>query len=318
MLGYALKRLLLLIPVLAAITLIVFVTLSLIPGSSALAILGPYATPERVAKIEHELGLDQPAPVRYSRWVAGILRGDFGSSYSMDRPVGDLVFERLGPTLLLGAAALAIGCVLGVLAGSIAARRHGRVQDLGLRALALTGISIPAFLLAMLLVLGLSVGGGWFPASGMLSPPDVEGAGGVVDRLRHLALPAFSLGVVSAGIIARMTRAHLLESIDQDFVRTARAKGLPLAHAIYVHGLRVALVRVMPVIGLQAGFVLGGAVYVETVFQWPGLGRLLVEAIAQRDLILVQGTVLVLATAYVLVNLLTDLAQRALDPRVEA
>lgn len=318
MLRYALRRLLLLVPVLLGISLVVFVTLSLVPGGTALAILGPYATPERVAEIERALDLDRSAPVRYASWLANLAHGDLGHAYSLDRPVAEVVLERLGPTLLLGAAALAIGTALGLLAGSVSARRRGRASDLGLRLASLTGISVPAFWLAMLLVLLLSVKVELFPVSGMTAPPDAPGAGGWIDRLHHLVLPALALGLVCAGIVARMTRGQMLEVLEQDFVRTARAKGLTETDAAYRHGFRVALVKVVPVIGLQAGFVLGGAVYVETVFQWPGLGRLLVDAIQKRDILLVQGAVLVLATAYVLVNLLTDLAQRALDPRIEA
>ncbi len=315
MLGYAVKRLLLLIPVLFGISIIVFFTLSLLPGGSALSLLGPYATAERIADIEASLGLGEPLPARFVRWLSGVLRGELGYAYSLDRPVADVVLERVGPTLLLAGAALALGTLLGLLAGSVAARHHGRASDLGLRLLALTGISVPAFWLALLLVLAFSVGFGSFPASGMLSPPDVPDAGSLLDRLRHLVLPALALGSVSAGVIARIARAELIEVQSSDFVRTARAKGLSDAAAVYGHGFRVALARVLPVIGLQAGFVLGGAVYVESVFAWPGLGRLLVDAIAKRDLFLVQGAVLVLASAYVIVNLLTDLAQRALDPR---
>ena len=318
MLGYLVKRVLALVPVLLGISVVVFITLSLVPGSTALAILGPYATPERVAEIERSLGLSDPAPVRFVRWLGNVFQGDLGHSYSLDRPVSEVVFERLGPTLVLGGAALAIGTALGLLAGSVSARRRGTAADVGIRVVSLTGISVPAFWLAMLSMLLLSVSAGWFPASGMTAPPDAPSAGGIVDRLHHLVLPALALGAVCAGIVARMTRGHMLDVLDQDFVRTAQAKGLTPADAAYRHGFRVALVRIVPIIGLQAGFVIGGAVYVETVFQWPGLGRLLVDAIQKRDLLLVQGAVLVLATAYVLVNLATDLAQRALDPRVEA
>ncbi len=312
---YLAQRLIGLVFVLLGISVVVFVLMAVVPGNSAHALLGPYATEERVAELERSLGLSRPLPVQYAGWLTGVASGDLGRSYSLDRPVLDVVLERLGPTLLLGAAALLMGSVLGLFMGAVSARNRARPADTTLRVVSLLGISTPAFWLGMLLMLAFSVWLSWFPVSGMHS---TLAGGGALSLIHHLALPAITLGAVCAGVIARMMRTAMLDVTDADFVRVARAKGLTESDAIYRHAFVVALSRVIPVIGLQAGYVLGGAVYVETVFQWPGLGLLLVNAIEKRDLFLAQGAVLVMASAYVLVNLATDLAQRALDPRVKA
>jgi len=314
---FVLRRLLGLIPVLLGITVIVFAIMAMIPGDPATAILGAYKTPERVAELERELGLDRPLVVQYFTWLGNLLTLDFGRSYSLNRPVLDVILERMGPTLLLAGAALAIASVLGLLAGAIAAVKQHAWQDKLLTLLVLVGISTPAFWLAMLLVLVFAVWTQLFPVSGMTSVHGAH-AGGVVDLLHHLALPAISLGLVATGVIARMTRTAMLEELGQSYVRIARAKGLPEEAVLYRHAFKNAFARVIPVLGLQAGFVLGGAVYIETVFQWPGIGSLLVEAISKRDLLLVQGGVVVVASAYVLVNLFTDVVHRAVDPRTEA
>lgn len=314
---YLLERLALLIPVLLGITLVVFFVMALTPGDPALAILGPYASAERVAELRRELGLHHSLPVRYLSWLGALLTGDFGRSTSLDRPVLDVVTERLGPTLLLSFSALSIGTVLGLLSGALSAVHRQKWSGQMLRVGAMVGISLPAFWLAMALMLAFGVRLPLFPVSGMSSVAG-SGAGGALDVCRHLVLPASTLGLVAAGVIARMTRSGMLETLEQDYVRMARAKGLDERDVRYRHAFRTALAKTVPIIGLQAGFVLGGAVYVESVFQWPGLGSLLVDAVLKRDVLLVQGGVLVLAVGYVLVNLVTDLLQRALDPRVQA
>ncbi len=314
MIGYTLRRLLFVIPVLLGITVLVFGLMAILPGDPALAILGPYATPERITELEVSLGLGEPLPMQFLHWLENLLRGDFGRSYVLERPVSDILAERLGPTLLLAIAALTIATVFGLLLGTLAAIARGSWLDRVLTAIAVTGFSTPAFWLAMMLVLVFAVQLGWFPVSGMQS---LHGDGGVMDLLHHLALPALSLGMIAAGVIARMMRAAMIETLATDYVLLARSAGLPEPRIRYRLAFRAALARIVPVIGLQAGFVLGGAVYIETVFQWPGLGRTLVDAIAMRDLLLVQGGVIVIATIYVLVNLLTDVVQRLLDPRVD-
>jgi peptide/nickel transport system permease protein len=311
---YIIGRLCMLVPVLLGMSLLVFVVMSLIPGDPALAILGPYATEENLARLRAELNLDHPAPERYLLWLADVLRGDLGDSVTLERPVLDEIAERLGPTLLLAGAALGMGTCLGLAAGMAAALRYQRWPDRALTLLVLLGISTPAFWLALLLMLTFGVGLGWLPVSGMLP---AYGEGGLVQVLRHLALPALSLALVVAGVIARLSRSATLDVLGEPFVRMAKARGIGPGSLIGRHLLKNLLARMMPVIGLQGGFVLGGAVYIETVFQWPGVGRMLVDAIASRDLLLVQGGVLVIGAAYVLVNLVTDVLQRWLDPRIQ-
>ncbi|GLK56384.1 peptide/nickel transport system permease protein [Methylopila capsulata] len=312
--SYALRRLALAVPVLFGVTVVVFLVIALVPGDPALAILGSYATPESVARLNAELGLDRSLPVRYLAWVGNALTGDLGRSYALDRPVLDEVLERLGPTLILAAAALGLSALFGLAAGVASAVRQNGWVDRAIGLALLLGVSTPSFFLGLLLVLWLSVGLGWFPTGGMGA---LFGGGGIADLLRHLVLPAVTLAVVATAILGRLTRAAMLDVLRQDFVRTARAKGVEEDWVISVHALKSALVAVVPVIGLQAGYVLGGAVYVETVFQWPGVGRMLVEAIGRRDILLVQGGVLAVAALYVAINVVTDLAQAALDPRIE-
>jgi len=312
--SYIFKRLLLTLPVLLGISVIVFFIMALIPGDPALAILGSYATPENVAKLRAEFGLDKPLLTQYGIWLTNMLQGDLGRSYSLNRPVLDEVLERLGPTLLLAGTSLLICTVLGLFTGIITAVKQYGWQDKILTLMVLIGISTPSFWLGLILVLLFAVQLHWFPASGMFA---IYGGGGLADLLHHLVLPAITLAVVAAGVIARLTRSSMLEVLRQDYVRTARAKGLSEQKVIYKHAFKNALVNIIPVIGIQAGFVLGGAVYIETVFQWPGIGRMLVTAITTRDILLVQGGVLLVATCYVLFNLLADVVQRYLDPRLE-
>lgn len=313
MTAYALRRLLQLVPVLLGISLVVFLLMTVLPGDPALAMLGPYATPEALAELRRELGLERPLWERYLIWLGDVLQGDLGRSLQLERPVAAELAERLGPTLLLAAAALLISGVLGLAAGVLAAVHHRRWPDHALTLAVLLGIATPQFWLALVLILVFAVWLGWLPVSGMLP---VVGAAGPLELLRHLALPAVSLAVVVTGVLARLSRAAMLDELSRDYVRMARARGVPERRVILGHAFRNVAARMMPVLGLQAGFLLGGAVYIETVFQWPGLGRMLVDAIASRDLLLVQGGVLVLAVAYVLVNLAADLAQHLLDPRV--
>ena len=310
---YILRRLLQLIPVLFGISLVVFLIMALLPGDPALAILGPYATPESLASLRRELGLDQPLWQRFFIWFGNVLQGDLGRSVTLQRPVIDEIGERIGPTLLLAACALLLSSILGLAAGLIAAAHRREWQDQVLTLVVLLGISTPQFWLALLLILVFAAWLGWLPVSGMFA---VYGGGGPGDLLRHLVLPATSLAVVVAGVLARLSRTLMLEELSQDYVRMARARGLPERRVVYRHAFHNMLARIVPVIGLQTGFLLGGAVYVETVFQWPGMGRMLVDAISTRDLLLVQGGVLVMAAAYVLVNLFADLLQHLLDPRI--
>ncbi|MCB1490914.1 MAG: ABC transporter permease [Rhodobiaceae bacterium] len=311
---YILKRLLALVPVLFGLTVIVFAIMALIPGDPATAILGSYATPENVEKLNRDLGLDKPLVQQYFIWLGNILHGDFGRSYSLNRPVLDEVLDRFSATLILAGASLILCTIFGLLIGIWTAARQYGWTDKILTFIVLIGISIPSFWLGLLLILLFAVKLRWLPASGMFA---IYGGGDLPDLLRHLTLPAVTLAVVATGVIARLTRSAMLEVLRQDFIRTARAKGVTESQVLYGHAFKAALVSIIPVIGVQAGFVLGGAVYIETVFQWPGVGRMLVQAISTRDILLVQGGVVVVAASYVLFNLLADLAQSWLDPRVK-
>jgi peptide/nickel transport system permease protein len=313
--SYVLKRLLSTIPVFIGLSLIVFLIMAMIPGNPAQALLGAWATPENVARINQELGLNKPLYQQYLIWAGNILHGDFGRSYVLNRPVIDEVMERFSATLLLGGCALLLSTVLGLLAGIYSAVRQFGWGDRIMTLLVLLGISMPSFWIGLLMIMLFAVQLQWFPASGMYA---IWGGGGGLDLLHHLTLPAMTLAIVATGVIARLTRTAMLEVLRQDFIRTARAKGVSERKVIYKHAFRMALVSVIPVIGIQAGFVLGGAVYIETVFQWPGLGAMMVKAVATRDLLLVQGGVLIAAAAYVLINLCADILQALLDPRLKS
>ena len=313
MFGYVLKRLLAAVPVLLGLTLIAFGIMAAIPGDPATAILGSYATPENVAKLNRDLGLDKPLPQQYAIWLGNILQGDFGRSWSLNRPVIDEVLERFNATLILAGAAMLLCSLFGLLAGIVSAVRQFAWADRLITFVVLIGISVPSFWLGLMLILVFAVNLQWLPASGMYA---IYGGGDLPDLLIHLLLPALTLSVVATGVIARLTRAAMLEVLRQDYIRTARAKGLTEGRVIYRHAFKAALVSVIPVLGVQAGFVIGGAVYIETIFQWPGIGDMLVKAIRTRDLLLVQGGVLVVAVGYLLFNLLADVAQSMLDPRL--
>jgi peptide/nickel transport system permease protein len=310
---YVAKRLLAVIPVLFGLSIIVFLMMALIPGDPATAILGNYATPENVARLNAQLGLDKPLPQQYLIWLGNLLQGDLGRSFALNRPVLDEVMERFSATLVLAGAALLLCAVLGLIAGVVSAVNQFGWADRIITLVVLVGISTPSFFLGLMLILGFAVNLRWFPPSGMYA---IYGGGDLPDLLYHLVLPAFTLAAVATGVIARLTRTAMLEVLRQDFIRTARAKGVSERRVICVHAFKAALVSIVPVIGIQAGFVLGGAVYIETVFQWPGIGAMLVNAISTRDILLVQGGVLVVAASYVLFNLAADVAQSLLDPRL--
>ncbi|WP_297771522.1 ABC transporter permease [uncultured Roseovarius sp.] len=311
--GYILKRLVSAIPVLLGISIIVFLIMSLIPGDPATAILGSYATPENVEKLNRDLGLDQPLVMRYFIWLGNILTGDFGRSYSLNRPVIDEVLERFNATLVLAGTAFVLCSILGILAGVASAARQYGLTDKVITFVVLIGISVPSFFLGMMMILTFAVNLRWLPVSGMYA---IYGGGDLPDLLNHLIMPALALAAVATGVIARLSRSAMLEVLRQDFIRTARAKGVSETRVIMGHALRAAMVSIIPVLGIQAGFVLSGAVYIEIVFQWPGVGRMLVDAILTRDLLLVQGGVVFVAACYVLFNIAVDVAQSLLDPRI--
>ncbi|MEM9031383.1 MAG: ABC transporter permease [Pseudomonadota bacterium] len=314
MTGYIFRRLLSAVPVLFGITVIVFLIMALIPGDPATAILGSYATPENVEKLNRDLGLDKPLVQQYFIWLGNLLRGDFGVSFALNRPVLDEVLERFNATLILAGMAFVICSVLGVAAGVVSAANQFGLADKAITFTVLLGISVPSFFLGMMMILAFAVNLRLFPVSGMWP---IYGDRDLAALVSHLTLPATALAVVATGVIARLSRGAMLEVLRQDFIRTARAQGVHEASVIWRHALRAAMVSIIPVLGIQAGFVLSGAVYIEIVFQWPGVGRMLVDAILMRDILLVQGGVVFVASCYVLFNIAVDVAQSLLDPRIK-
>jgi len=311
---YILKRLVSAVPVLLGITVIVFAIMAMIPGNPATAILGSYATPENVEKLNRDLGLDKPAVQRYFIWLWNMVQGDFGRSFSLNRPVLDEVLDRFGATLVLAGTSFVLCSVIGVAAGVVSAARQYGPADRAITFAVLLGISIPSFFLGMMMILIFAVQLRWFPASGMWP---IYGDRTLLVLVTHLTMPALALAVVATGVVARLSRSAMLEVLRQDYIRTARAKGVPERGVIWRHALRAAMVSILPVLGIQAGFVLSGAVYIEMVFQWPGVGRMLVDAILKRDILLVQGGVVLVAACYVMFNIVVDVAQSLLDPRIK-
>jgi peptide/nickel transport system permease protein len=312
-LRYVAQRLVLVVFVLLGVSVLVFAVTRATPGDPARVMLGPRATDDQVAQLRTAYGLDQAVPVQYLTWLGHILHGDLGESIQLHRPVLSEVGERFRGTLILAIAAMLISFSLGICFGVVAAVRANTVLDRVLMSVALLGISLPPFWVGLILIIIFSLILRWLPATGMLS---ATGGGGPGDVLLHLVLPSATLAVVPLAVIARLTRANMLEVIGQLYVRTARAKGLPPLRVIVHHVFRNTLVGTITILGLEAGWLLAGTVYIETVFAWPGLGAMLVNAILQRDYPLVQGGVLVVATTYVLINLVTDTLYLYLDPRL--
>ena len=310
---FLVRRLLLLVPVLMGVSVIVFLVLHLAPGDPAEIMLGPQATQVERMRLRAELGLDDPLHQQYGRWVGQVIRGDLGRSLWMRRPVLGEVLIRFKATLLLTATALVISSVGGVALGILSARWPNSLLDRTSAVASLFGASMPVFWLGIVLMVLFSLTLGWLPASGMYAP---YGGGDLLDLLKHLVLPALTLAAASVTIVARLTRSAMLDVLGQDFIRTARAKGLVERQVVVRHALKNALVPIVTVIGVQAGYLLGGAVLTETVFAWPGVGSLMVQGILARDIPLVQGCVLVVALTFVLVNLTVDTLYAFLDPRI--
>ena len=312
--NYLVQRLISAIPVLLGITIIVFFIISLIPGDPATAILGSYATPENVKLLNEQLGLDKGLVQRYFIWLGNLVQGDLGRSFALNRPVLDEILERFNATLILSGTAFILCSVVGVLIGTISAFKQYTITDKIITFTVLTGISLPSFFLGMMMILLFAVNLQWLPVSGMYA---IYGGGDFLDLIHHLIMPAIALALVATGVVARITRNSVLEILRQDYIRTARAKGVREGNVLFKHVLRIAIVTILPILGLQAGFVLSGSVFIEIVFQWPGVGRMLVDAILKRDILLVQGGVMFVAACYVLFNIAVDLLQRYLDPRIK-
>jgi ABC-type dipeptide/oligopeptide/nickel transport system permease component len=299
--------------VLVGVSFVVFLALHLAPGDPAQILLGPMATPKDLGALREQLGLDKPVLVQYGRWASQVAQGDFGRSIMLRRAVLPEVWRRFHATLILAGAALLLAFPLGVLMGVLSAARRGSRLDRLCQLVALVGVSMPAFWVGLLLVIGFSVRLGWLPGTGMYRP---TGDGELADLLAHLILPAVTLSLVPLAVVSRVTRSSMLDVIAQDYVRTARAKGASETRVIAWHAFRNTLVSLVTVLGLEVGYLLAGAVYVETVFSWPGVGFMMVNAILTRDFPLVQGGVLLVAAIYVAVNLVTDILYVWVDPRV--
>ena len=308
---FVVRRLLASIPVLFLVSLITFGLLWLVPGDPASVFLDASATAEALDRVRHELGLDRPFLVRMGEWYLRLFQGDLGRSLLLNRSVTSAIFERLPVTLSLTALAFLVAVLLGLAAGVLAAVRHGRATDQGMMTLALLGLSIPEFWLGLVLIWLVAVLLPIFPAGDY-----VAFATSPWQWARHIALPTFTLACVQMGFVARMTRSSMLEVLGQDFVRTARAKGLPEPYVVLRHGLVNAMVPIVTVMGIMVGALLGGAVVVEQVFSIPGMGRLIIGAVLSRDFPVIQGGLLFLALIYLGVNLLVDLIYAAIDPRV--
>jgi peptide/nickel transport system permease protein len=313
MAAFLLKRLATLLATLLATSVIVFLVLEILPGDPALLVLGIDATDEQLAVFRHEYGLDKPVLDRYLLWIGNLLVGDFGISYAYKTPVWPLIAERLALTYPLSLSAMLLTVILALGLGVYAAAQHNKPGDLVIMGISQLGISIPNFWFGLLLILLFAVNLGWFSAGGFAG-----WAGGPAGAMKSLILPSISLAVVQAAILARITRSSVLEVLREDFVRTARAKGLSRQAVLWRHVLRNALIPVITVIGLQFGNLLTGTIVVEQVFSLPGLGRLIFQAISNRDIEVVKAAVILLAFTVVVVNFIVDVLYAVIDPRLKA
>ena len=303
MAAFLLRRLVLTIPVVWIVVTLVFGLIHIVPGDPVAQMLGEGAPAPEIQRLRHDLGLDRPILEQYKTYVWGLLKGDLGVSFRNQQPVAQSIAQRYPATIELTFAAILVSLVLAVPAGVIGAVKRGKLADKAIGVFSLLGVSLPNFALGPLLILLFSIGLGLLP---------VSGRGGI----SHLILPALTMGGALAAITTRMVRASMLEEIQQDYVRTARAKGLPERVVLFRHALRNGLLPVITILGLQAGALLAGAIITETVFAWPGLGRLTVQAINARDYPLLQGCILTISLSYILINLLTDAVYSVVDPRI--
>jgi peptide/nickel transport system permease protein len=308
---YLAKRFAIFVATLLAASVVIFAVLDVLPGNVAQVMLGESATPEALKALEAQLGLDRPALERYGAWMAGLARGDMGQSVAYHTSVGELVQERLVLTVPLAVLAMALTTVIALALGVYAAAHHNKLGDVGVMALSQLGIAVPNFWFAILLILVFAVKAHWFSAGGFPGWDD-----GVWPGLKALVLPALALAAVQAAILARITRSAVLEVLREDFVRTARAKGLSQREVLWRHVLRNAFVPVITVMGLQFANLLAGTVIIEQVFSMPGLGRLVFQAIANRDLVVVRNVVMLLAGAVIVINFVVDVLYAVIDPRL--
>jgi peptide/nickel transport system permease protein len=310
--AYLLKRLVSLIPVLLVVMTVDFLIIHLIPGDPAAVMAGPNATAEDIAQLRSRLHLDLPLHVQFVRWMGGALRGDMGESLFLGRTVTRAMWERAEPTLLLTTYGLLVALLVGMPLGILAAVRPNSLLDRGFMLLAVLGVSIPTFWLGLIFIYAFAVNLRWLPAAGYASLSD-----GFLANLRYLLLPALSLGLNQSALVARMTRSFMLEVLREDYIRTARSKGVAEKLVVLRHALRNVMVPTVTVVGLIFAVLLGGAVATEIVFNIPGAGRLLIDSVLRRDYPLIQGAVLYIAAVFVLINLLVDLLYVVIDPRIK-
>lgn len=311
MAAYILRRLIMLLPVILIVGIVVFLLIHITPGDPAAVILGDSATPETIANLREQLGLNDPLPVQFVRWFGGVLHFDFGDSIFIGDPVTSALLDRAQPTILLTTYALLVQILIGIPAGVISAIKHNSLFDRILTVIAISGAAIPTFFLGILLILLFAVRLNWLPSGGYVPLTEDPAA-----HVKGMLMPAFALGFSSAGLLARLVRSSMLDVLREDYVRTAMAKGLPMRQVVTRHALRNALIPALTVIGTSLGALLGGAVVTETVFTIPGMGRLVVQSIARRDYPVIQGAIMSIAMTYVIVNLIVDLLYVYIDPRV--
>ncbi|MFP4199121.1 MAG: ABC transporter permease [Halanaerobium sp.] len=309
--NYIIKRLLLLIPIIFIVAVIAFFITNLMPGDPVRVILGNMATEAEVARLEENLGLNQPLIIRFFRWLASIIKGDFGDSLYLNAPVSKILLQRLRPTFLIALTAEMLGVTAGLLLGILAAVKHRKFLDQFSISLSLLGISIPSFWLALMLMYVFSVKLGWFPVSGY--EPITEAGFGT---LRYIILPAVTLAFMQAGLIARMTRSAMLETLNQDYIRTAKSKGLSIKTIVFKHALKNSMLPVITVIGHNFAVLLGGTWIVETIFVIPGTGFMAINAIMRRDVPVIQASIIFVAVIYVILNLFVDLSYAFLNPKI--
>lgn len=311
MLSFLARRCVALVATLLGAALVIFIALEVLPGDPAAVTLGLNAAPEALAALRLEMGLDKPAPVRFLAWIVGLLTGDLGLSYTYRVPVAQLIGERMAVTLPLALAAIALATSIGVPLGLLAAANHNRPADAAVMVFAQLGLAVPNFWFGLLLVLLFAIGLGWFPAGGF---PGWQA--GPAAAVKALLLPAFALALPQAAILARVTRSSMLDTLQEDFVRTARAKGLAEPVTVVRHALRNALIPVVTIMGLQFSVLIAGAIIIENVFALPGLGRLVFQSITQHDLIVVKDLVMLFAGLAILVNFAVELVYGLIDPRL--
>jgi peptide/nickel transport system permease protein len=312
MLRYLSRRLLAAIPILIGVAIVVFITLKLTPGNPVDSLLGPTSTPQDRSQLTRQLGLDKPIPIQFWDWFSQVLRGNFGTSIAQQLPARPIVLHAFANTLLLAGFAALLAIVFGIALGALSAIRARTVSGATAAGFSLFAVSAPQYSLALVLIIVFSVRFHLLPPTGMHDP---AGPGGVADLSRHLLLPGVCAALVPMGIIARMFRSSMLEVLGQDFFESYRARGLPMWR-IYMHAFHNTLPSFLTVAGLQVGYLLGGVVFVETVFSWPGIGLLVYNSISQRDLPVIQASVLVSAVAFVVINVIVDVVHASIDPRV--